>query len=405
MAKSMIIRLVYVLSFLLSRRVVVLGFVSSPFFRLTKIREILRRDPNEIQQLAQDDDDDELLLQTDNDAFLDDSSAEDWDQDYDCPMPHQRKLILIISDSTGTMAKSALRKMLTQFDSCQKEDDSLMDNCDLETKSFSFCRTHQAVEDIFQQYITSRKSTSSVMVLYTFADAALRAATARLCHGAQVASIDLLGPLFDEMGQFLNQTPSGLPNGGHPNRRKFLSSNYFRRVEAVEFTLQTDDGKAPWLLGQADVILVGVSRTGKTPLSVVLSHTMGLRVANIPLVLEVAPPAQLLNSQTIDCRRVFCLTLAPQVLGKIRANRLERRQVRATEEKVAMATTDNDDYHHRPSNYADRNYLLKDLVQARRLAQAQNWTEIDVTGRAVEETATLVVELLTERFPAMKINN
>ena len=134
---------------------------------------------------------------------------------------------------------------------------------------------------------------------------------------------------------------------------------------------------------------------------------MGLRVANIPLVLEVPPPPQLLQPEAIDSRRVFCLTLAPHILGKIRQTRLERRQVLSQQESAASLSRkdSNNKEEKRKSSYADRNYLLKDLLQARRLAQAQNWTEIDVTGRAVEETATLVVELLSERFPTMTLNN
>ena len=140
---------------------------------------------------------------------------------------------------------------------------------------------------------------------------------------------------------------------------------------------------------------------------------MGLRVANIPLVLEVPPSPQLLQPEAIDSRRVFCLTLAPHILGKIRQTRLERRQVLSQQEAALRNKNNNsnnnniidEDKKQRKSAYADRNYLLKDLLQARRLAQAQNWTEIDVTGRAVEETATLVVELLSERFPTMTLNN
>jgi regulator of PEP synthase PpsR (kinase-PPPase family) len=122
---------------------------------------------------------------------------------------------------------------------------------------------------------------------------------------------------------------------------------------------------------------------------VVLSQTMSLKVANIPLVLEVPPPSQLL--ELVDPRRVFCLTIAPTELRKIRTSRLERRNVKKVEAKFEASAK-------AQSNYADRAYLLKDLKNARALAEQHNWTAIDVTGRAVEETATIIVEMFNERF-------
>merc|ERR1711957_841140 len=181
---------------------------------------------------------------------------------------------------------------------------------------------------------------------------------------------------------------------GKPTRlRVSLNADYFRRIDAVEFTLKADDGQAPWLLKEADVVIVGVSRTGKTPLSVILSQMMGWKVGNVPLVLEVAAPKQLLNTTEIDSRRVFCLTINPKELKRIRETRLQMRGVKEQEDrmiaKVGSEIT--------RSNYADRNYMLRDLQSARNLCKAQNWTEIDVTGRAIEETAVLISELISER--------
>jgi regulator of PEP synthase PpsR (kinase-PPPase family) len=132
------------------------------------------------------------------------------------------------------------------------------------------------------------------------------------------------------------------------------------------------------------MIITGVSRTGKTPLSVVLSQTMGFKAANVPLVQEVPPPRQLLDRETIDNRRFFCLKLNPSDLERIRKNRLQRDLI---------------DDGTRGSNYADRKYLIKDLVNAKRLTDDYDWTEIDVTGRAVEETPSLISSILKERFP------
>ncbi|KAL7530220.1 hypothetical protein ACHAWF_003288, partial [Thalassiosira exigua] len=156
-----------------------------------------------------------------------------------------------------------------------------------------------------------------------------------------------------------------------------LGDAYYRRIEAVEFALKADDGKAPW----------------------VLSQTMGLRVANVPLVAECPPPRELLDDGTVDPRRVFCLTIAPAELRRIRSARLERRGVKATEEKYSLLEGA------AKSNYAERNYVLRDLKNAFDLTEERGWTKVDVTGRAVEETASLISELMNERCDGAFIEN
>jgi len=137
-------------------------------------------------------------------------------------------------------------------------------------------------------------------------------------------------------------------------------------------------------LPEADVILIGVSRTGKTPLCVFLSQSQGLKVSNIPLTLDKDPPKQLFESN-IDPKRVFLLTLNPVDLLRIRETCLEREP-------------DNEQ-----PNYANWDYLQEDLAKARALAEKYGYTEIDVTGRAVEETASQISSLLNERFPTFDL--
>jgi regulator of PEP synthase PpsR (kinase-PPPase family) len=238
--------------------------------------------------------------------------------------------------------------------------------------------------------VVKKAKEKKAFILFTIADPLLRAKTLRMCELSNIPAIDLLGPSIDSLSQFLQRDPLGVPRA--VPQRVGLSDTYYRRIEAVEFTLKADDGQAPWLLSEADVILVGVSRTGKTPLSVVISQTMGLKVANIPLVLEVPPPKELFEHD-IDPKRIFCLTIAPIELKRIRTTRLERRNVKKIEEKYSV---DNDKIN--KSNYNDRAYLMNDLRNARELATKHNWTQIDVTGRAVEETASFVSEMMNERF-------
>ena len=293
------------------------------------------------------------------------------------------KAIFIISDATAQTAKHVVEKSLTQFNGCDdrfqlsSSDDD--DDCELlQTKLFSFCKTELEVADVIR---TAAARHISAMVVFTLADPDMREKAGRMCELEGLDYVDLLGPMFGTMATFLNRQPL---TPKEPSKRRLLSDTYYRRIDAVEYTLKADDGMAPWLLAEADVIITGVSRTGKTPLSVVLSQTMGLKVANVPLVQEVPPPRQLLDRDTIDSRRVFCLTLNPADLERIRKNRLQRDLI-------------DDDT--RGSNYADRKYLIKDLMNAKRLTDDYDWTEIDVSGRAVEETSSLISSILKERFP------
>jgi [pyruvate, phosphate dikinase]-phosphate phosphotransferase / [pyruvate, phosphate dikinase] kinase len=350
------------------------------------------------------------------------------------------KLIFLISDATGVTARSTLLKSLAQFDTCtddyfhyhssvdegqttnhqnynhandnnnDDDNESLLfgGTCDVRTRTFTFIRSTLALTQILQ---TAHHKQACVM--YTMADPQLRQVANDYCTSFIIPHVDLMGPSLNVLTTFLEKEPLGIPSRLSPRTKRkshYLGDSYYRRIDAVEFALKADDGQSPWLLPEADIVLVGVSRSGKTPLSVVLSQTMSLKVANIPLVVEVPPPCQLLEQ--VDPRRIFCLTIAPAELRKIRTSRLERRGVKQVENQYTSNNNNNNNYRYNnmehdnvissipKSNYADRNYLLRDLANARQLSQQYNWTEIDVTGRAVEETATFIVELFNERFLA-----
>ena len=296
------------------------------------------------------------------------------------------KLIFLVSDATGVTAKATLAKSLAQFDTCDEMEYG--EGSDVQTRSFTFIRSEAVLSTIIDKALEKE-----ACLMFTLSDPKLRKRAIQACEEQKIPYVDLIGPSIDVLSTFLNKDPIGLPVLS-AKRAKFagshLGDSYYRRIEAVEFALKADDGQSPWLLPEADVILVGVSRSGKTPLSVVLAQTMGLKVANVPLVMEVPPPKELLDASKIDPTRVFCLTIAPGELRRIRTTRLERRNVKDMEAKYELEQ--------QKSNYADRAYLLNDLKHARTLATTQGWTEIDVTGRAVEETASYIVELLNDRF-------
>lgn len=157
------------------------------------------------------------------------------------------------------------------------------------------------------------------------------------------------------------------------------------RGQAVDYTMQTDDGMSPRLLTKADVVLVGVSRSGKTPLSLLLSQTAALRVANIPLVVELPPPRQLL---LVDARRVFLITQSAEHLVHVRQNRL-RRELRGTR----------GGQNGQRSTYADPDYVQQDLEKAKKLAIDRGYTILDLTDRAMEEAVSIISSKIKERFP------
>jgi hypothetical protein len=312
------------------------------------------------------------------------------------------KAIIILSDTTGVTAKSAVEKSLAQFNGCDErymvtymsemKDDIENEDTDCEnltTQIYPFVKTDNEIASIIRR-VAERKN---AIVVYTLSDPILREQTSRMCTIENIPHVDLLGPMYDTMAIFFNRQPFGTDAykrsfdrasqdvNKQPTRR-YLSDDYYRRIEAVEFTLKCDDGMNPNLLPDADVVVCGVSRTGKTPLSVVLAQTMGLKVANVPLVVDLPPPALLLNAQKVNPKRVFVLTLNTDDLLKIRKTRIER-ELRYSSKK---------------STYADRKYIINDLTHAKQISAQYGFTEIDVTGRAVEETASLIRSYLYDRF-------
>jgi regulator of PEP synthase PpsR (kinase-PPPase family) len=381
---------------------------------MTNSSSVLVRDSSENEK---ENDDEEIIDTNNNEEENDEASCLPPGRDPEI------KRIFLISDATGVMSRSMLLKSLAQFDTCSDErapyatknnkhdnnEDGNSNNndmpstgrCDVQTRTFTFVRSIQTLSQILN---TAKDKNACVM--YTIAEQKLRDHASEVCQQLNIPHVDLIGPTLNVLSEFLDEEPLGIPalftsssrssDGSSGERRSSkLGDSYYQRIDAVEFCLKADDGQAPWLLPEADIVLVGVSRSGKTPLSVVLSQTMSLKVANIPLVMEVPPPIQLIKD--VDPRRVFCLTISPSELRRIRTNRLERRGVKDMEAKIEKDINKSNIVIPK-SNYADRSYILKDLSSVRQLCAKYNWTEVDVTGRAVEETATDIVEMFNQRF-------
>ena len=188
------------------------------------------------------------------------------------------------------------------------------------------------------------------------------------CRSRGIPAVSVLDPVVHLLGRVLGQTTQNLPGG-----QRRLNTAYFDRIAAVDFAVSHDDGMNMGQLEQADILLVGVSRTSKTPTSMYLAHR-GYKVANYALVPQVPFPLHYLDGLNL---LVVGLTNDPKRLSQIRRTR-----------QMAMADTDN-------VTYVDVDQITEELRHARRLFSEQNWPVIDVTRRSVEETAAAVIQLHT----------
>lgn len=265
------------------------------------------------------------------------------------------KRIDILSDSTGETAEKAVRAALLQFPQAGTE-----------------LRLHTRVRTPEQaRVILEAAASDGALVVFTVVAPEVREKIHALAYELKVEALDLIGSLIGKLGTFLEQAPINTPSGMMP-----LTQDYFRRIEAVEFTVKSDDGRDPRNFKKADLILVGVSRTSKTPLSTILAQR-GIKVANLPLVLGVEPPPDLFEAPQ---DRIVGLTIGLEPLVEIRQARLTQLGMPAD------------------SAYGLRAQVRAELDFAHDLfARFPKWPVIDVTGRAIEETAVIVLEALRRR--------
>lgn len=231
---------------------------------------------------------------------------------------------------------------------------------------FTRVRDRDAVSEVL------RKATDQgAMVVFTLVDPELREYFHAVAHENALETADVIGALIHKVANFIESEPINIPTATMP-----LSDEYFRRVEAIEFAVKSDDGKEPRNLRRADLVLTGVSRTSKTPLSTYLAGR-GLRVANVPLVLGVEPPEELF---AVSPDKVVALTIDLDKLLEIRKARLRQLGMPAD------------------ANYGLREHVRGELDHAHSIFRRQEqWMVINVTGRAIEETATIILEAVKDR--------
>jgi regulator of PEP synthase PpsR (kinase-PPPase family) len=270
-------------------------------------------------------------------------------------MANAARFIDVLSDSTGETAEKVVRAALLQFPQAGAQ-----------IRLHTRVRTKEVARPILE-----RAAREGALLVFTVVSPELREFVHGVTAELRIEAIDVIGALIGKLGTFLDREPINLPSAMLP-----LSEEYFRRIEAVEFAVKSDDGKEPRNFKKADLILVGVSRTSKTPLSTLLAQR-GLKVANLPLVLGVAPPPELLDAPQ---ERIVGLMIGIDQLCAIRQARLRQLGMPAE------------------TNYAMREHVRHELDFANRLFRAHpEWPVIDVTGRAIEETAVIILETMKER--------
>jgi regulator of PEP synthase PpsR (kinase-PPPase family) len=261
----------------------------------------------------------------------------------------------VLSDSTGETAEKVVRAALLQFP-----------DSGAQVRLHTRVRTKEAARPVLERAAQERS-----LVVFTVVSPELREYLHATSHELHVEALDLIGSLIGKLGTYLERQPINTPSSMLP-----LSDEYFRRIEAVEFTVKSDDGKEPRNFKKADIVLVGVSRTSKTPLSTILAQR-GLKIANLPLVLGVETPPEL---EEANQDRIVGLTIELDTLVEIRKARLKQ---------LGMPVD---------ASYGLRDQVREELDYAQRIFRAHpSWPVIDVTGRAIEETAVIILDALRER--------
>ena len=260
--------------------------------------------------------------------------------------------IYLISDSTGETLDRIFLALKAQFK-----------NIKYKVHSYSFTRTENQILKILDD---AKKGENSV-ILYTVVDNNLAKYLANVSSEKKIPCFGVLGNLILNFSKILNQKASHEPSGQHA-----LNDEYYERIEAIQFTMNHDDGNLTSDIDKSDIVLIGVSRTSKTPTSMYLANR-GFKTSNIPLVNENSLPQKLKDNPQLTC--VIGLSTEPDRLVEIRKNRMN-----------SLKETSN-------KNYTNIDNIKKEIVEAKKTFQKYRWPVIDVTRKSVEETAASIIKI------------
>ena len=260
--------------------------------------------------------------------------------------------IYLISDSTGETLDRIFLALKAQFS-----------NIDYEVSQFSFTRTENQILKILDK----AKNNKNSVILYTIVDNNLAKYLANTGEKKNIPCFSVLGNLILNFSKILNQRASHEPSGQH-----VLNDEYYDRIEAIQFTMSHDDGNSISDIEKSDIILIGVSRTSKTPTSIYLANK-GFKTSNIPLVNENSLPEKIKKNPQLTC--VVGLNTEPERLVDIRKNRMS--SLKETENKT----------------YTSIENIKKEIIDAKKTFQKYKWPSIDVTRKSVEETAASIIKI------------
>jgi regulator of PEP synthase PpsR (kinase-PPPase family) len=260
--------------------------------------------------------------------------------------------IYLISDSTGETLDRIFLALKAQFK-----------NIEYKVHSYSFTRTENQILKILED---AKKNENSV-ILYTIVDNNLAKYLANVSDEKKIPCFGVLGNLILNFSKILNQKASHEPSGQHA-----LNDEYYERIEAIQFTMNHDDGNLVNDIEKSDIILVGVSRTSKTPTSIYLANK-GFKTSNIPLVNEKSLPKKLRDNPQLTC--VVGLNTEPERLVDLRKNRMN-----------SLKETEN-------IKYTNIENIKKEIEDAKKTFRKYKWPSIDVTRKSVEETAASIIKI------------
>ena len=260
--------------------------------------------------------------------------------------------IYLISDSTGETLERIFLALKAQFL-----------NIEYKVHSYSFTRTENQILKILED---AKKNENSI-ILYTIVDNNLAKYLANASEDKNIPCFGVLGNLILNFSKILNQKATHEPSGQH-----ILNEEYYDRIEAIQFTMNHDDGNLINEIDKSDIILVGVSRTSKTPTSIYLANK-GFKTSNIPLVNENSIPDKLKQNPQMRC--VVGLSTEPERLVDLRKNRMS-----------SLRETEN-------VKYTDLDNIKKEVSDAKKTFQKYRWPLIDVTRKSVEETAASIIKI------------
>ena len=271
-------------------------------------------------------------------------------------MAFMKKTIFIVSDGTGETASIMTQAALVQY----------------VNKDISVVRCKNIRHPGQVTHLIEEAKKASGFIVYTVVQPTIKEQIKNDSQAHNVPAIDLLGDLLNKLGQYLGNNAI-VPQVG---LFRSVNENYFKRIEAIEYTVKHDDGRELSDIDEADVILLGISRTSKTPLSIFLSHK-GWKVANIPLVLNHPLPEEL---EKVDDRRIIGLSIDPIKLASIRSARLNR---------IGQPN----------KKYASMEYITEETEYVMSIFRKhRRWPVFDITEKALEETATEIIKVISHRL-------